>query len=141
MGVPKTHSILPMLFTHTTSGLPVLCVAAVRPSSFQVGVLVPDDFSVSSLPLRGQFLNWTSLCFLFCCICMRNRLRFTDSNIVTQTVNKQERAFSGVTLACLKIRWRNEEAINSTRNRIYSLKYFYFLLYRRPYFLLFSELI
>ena len=32
-------------------------------------------------------------------------------------------------LACLEIRLRNEEAINSARNRIYSLKGFYFLLY------------
>ena len=38
-------------------------------------------------------------------------------------------------LACLEISSRNEEAINSTRNMIYSLKVFYFLLYRRPYFL------
>ena len=53
-------------------------------------------------------------------------------------MNKQERAFSGVSVACLKIRSRNEEAINSTRNRIYSLKYFYFLLYRRRYFFTFS---
>ena len=37
---------------------------------------------------------------------------------------------------CLEIRSRNEEAINSTRNRIYSLKVFYFLRYWRPYFLL-----
>ena len=37
-------------------------------------------------------------------------------------------------LACLEIRSRNEEAINSTRNMIYSLKVFYFLLYRRRYF-------
>ena len=35
----------------------------------------------------------------------------------------------------LEIRSRNEEAINSTRNRIYSLKVFYFLLYRRRVFL------
>ena len=38
-------------------------------------------------------------------------------------------------LTCLEIRSRNEEAINSTRNRIYSLKVFYFLLYRRRYLL------
>ena len=37
-------------------------------------------------------------------------------------------------LACLGIRSRNEEAINSTRNRIYLLKVFYFLLYRRRVF-------
>ena len=35
---------------------------------------------------------------------------------------------------CLDIRSRNEEAINSMRNRIYSLKVFYFLLNRRRYF-------
>ena len=38
-------------------------------------------------------------------------------------------------LPCLEIRSRNEEAINSTRNRIYSLKVFYFLLYQRRVFL------
>ena len=44
-------------------------------------------------------------------------------------------------LACLEIRSRHEEAINSTRNMIYSLQVFYFLLYRRRYFLFLSELI
>ena len=44
-------------------------------------------------------------------------------------------------LACLEIRSRNEVATNSTRNLIYSLKVFYFLLYRRRYFLFVSELI
>ena len=59
----------------------------------------------------------------------------------------QERSYSGVSLACLEIRSRNEEKINSTRNRIYSLKVFNFLLYRRSsilqdiYFLSVSELI
>ena len=43
-------------------------------------------------------------------------------------------------LACLEIRLRNE-AINSTRNRIYSLKGFYFPLYRHRYFLFVSALI
>ena len=38
-------------------------------------------------------------------------------------------------LDCLEIGSRNEEAINTTRNMIYSLKIFYFLLYRRRYFL------
>ena len=37
-------------------------------------------------------------------------------------------------LAYLEIRSRNDEAINSTRNMINSLKVFYFLLYRRRYF-------
>ena len=42
-------------------------------------------------------------------------------------------------LACLEIRSRNQEAIifNSTKNMIYSLKVFYFLLYRRRCFYLF----
>ena len=42
---------------------------------------------------------------------------------------------------CLEIRSRNVEANNSTQNRIYSLKVFYFLLYQRRYFLLVSDLI
>ena len=44
-------------------------------------------------------------------------------------------------LACLEIRSRNEEAIYPTRYRIYSLKVFYFLLYRSRYFLFVSEFI
>ena len=40
-------------------------------------------------------------------------------------------------LTCLEIRSQNEEAINSTQNRIYSLKVFYFRLYRLQYFLFF----
>ena len=95
---------------------------------------------ILSLPLRGQLLNSVFLCLLFCCICTRNCLPIV-TYIVSQMMNKQERAFSGLSVACLRIRSRNEEAINSTRNRIYSLKYFYLLLYRRRYFLLFSELI
>ena len=46
-----------------------------------------------------------------------------------------ENALTGaVWLACLEIRSRNEETINSTLNSIYSLKVFYFLLYRRRHF-------
>ena len=48
---------------------------------------------------------------------------------------------AAISLACLEIRSRNDEAINSTRNRIYSLKVFHFLLYRRQYSLFVSELI
>ena len=48
---------------------------------------------------------------------------------------------AALSLACLEIRSRNEETINYTRSRIYSLKVFYFLLYRRRYFLLVYELI
>ena len=46
-----------------------------------------------------------------------------------------------ISLACLEIRSRNEDAVNSTRNKMYLLKVFYFLLYRRRYFLVVSELI
>ena len=38
---------------------------------------------------------------------------------------------AAVSLACLETRSRNEEAVNSTQNTIYSLRVFYFLLYRR----------
>ena len=56
--------------------------------------------------------------------------------------HKHKNALTGAcSLACLEIRSRNEEAINSTRNMLYSLKVFYFLLYRRRYFLFVSELI
>ena len=44
-------------------------------------------------------------------------------------------------LPCLEIRSRTEEVINSTQKSIYSLKVFYFLLYRHRYFLFVSELI
>ena len=53
-----------------------------------------------------------------------------------------KKALTGaVFLACLEIRSRNEETINSTLNTIYSVKVFYFLLYRRRHFLFVSELI
>ena len=45
-----------------------------------------------------------------------------------------------LSLVCLDIRSRNKEAINSTRNRIYSLKVFHSLLLD-IYFLFVSELI
>ena len=44
---------------------------------------------------------------------------------------------SAISLACLETRSRNEEAVNSTQNTIYSLRVFYFLLYRRRYFFCF----
>ena len=44
-------------------------------------------------------------------------------------------------LACLEIKLRNEEEIDSKRNMIYSLKDFYFLPYRCQYVLFVSELI
>ena len=44
-------------------------------------------------------------------------------------------------LACLEISSRNEEAINSTRNMIYSLKVFYFLHYRRRHICFWIDLV
>ena len=43
---------------------------------FEVGVLAPEDFSVSNLPLRGLTIRGSCVC---CSVCMRNVLRFTDS--------------------------------------------------------------
>ena len=53
-----------------------------------------------------------------------------DHKLIIINKNALTEAFS---LACLKIRLRNEEAINSTRNRIYSLKVFHSLLYSTGY--------
>ena len=61
--------------------------------------------------------------------------------LVYSCISKQERSKSGYQSRLLGIRSRNEEAVNSTRNTMYSLKVFYFLLYRRRYFLFVSELI
>ena len=43
---------------------------------FQVGVLAPEDFSVSNISLRGLTIRPSCVC---CSVCMRNGLRFTDS--------------------------------------------------------------
>ena len=43
---------------------------------FQIGVLAPEDFSVSNLPLRGLTIRRSRVC---CSVCMRNGLRFIDS--------------------------------------------------------------
>ena len=48
-----------------------------------------------------------------------------DHKLIIINKNALTEAFS---LACLKIRLRNEEAINSAQNRIYSLKVFHSLL-------------
>ena len=45
-------------------------------AEFEVGVLAPEDFSVSNLPLRGLTIRRSCVC---CSVCMRNGLRFTDS--------------------------------------------------------------
>ena len=43
---------------------------------FQVGVLAPEDFSVSNLPLRGLPVRRS---YVSCSVCMRIGLRFIDS--------------------------------------------------------------
>ena len=47
------------------------------------------------------------------------------SSLVVDILEQNKNALTAaISLACWKIRSRNEEAINSTRNRIYSLKVF-----------------
>ena len=54
-------------------GVSIFVACAVE---FQVGVLAPEDFSVSIRPLRGLAIRRSCVC---CSVCMRNGLRFTDS--------------------------------------------------------------
>ena len=56
---------------------------------------------------------------------------FSDLAFSQKLFHNRNALTAAFNLACLEIRSRNEEAINSTRNRNYSLKVFYFLLYRR----------
>ena len=79
--------------------------------------------------LKGQiFLGHFSFCHII----------FFGYDKIDGNTNALKAAFS---LALLRIRLRNEQAINSTRNRVYSLKVFCFLLYQCRYFLFVSELI
>ena len=64
-GVPSAP-----LFVDTVS---IFVACAVE---FEVGVLAPEDFSVSNLPLLGLTIWGSCVC---CFVCMRNILRFTDS--------------------------------------------------------------
>ena len=68
--------------------------------------------------------------------------------LVTFQIENKNALTAVVCLACLEIRLRNEEAINSTRKRIYSLKVFQLLptsatssILQDIYFLFVSELI
>ena len=85
-------------------------------------------------------------------VCIQNTVisHIKNSKILTNCSLTHEKSFSSKIfqtrtrfrhsgLAYLEIRLRNEEVINSTRNMIYSLKDFYFLLYRRRYW--FSTLV
>ena len=66
-------------------------------------------------------------------ICFPSFRSFADTSSLFLNKTALTAAFS---LACLEIRSSNEEAINFSRNRIYSLKVFYFLLCPGRYFLL-----
>ena len=73
---------------------------------FQVGVLAPEDFSVSNLPLRGLTIRRSCVC---CSVCMRNGLRFTDSKHCfaddEKTALREYLVFEIVSVECLtKIR-------------------------------------
>ena len=99
MGVPTTHPILSMLFTHTTPGLPVLFVAAV---SFFVSSQRSRSrwfFGVKS-SLARPIVEFGVL--VFAVLLHLHEKSLTDSNIVSQTTNKQERAFSG----SVSLAWR-----------------------------------
>ena len=58
-----------------------------------------------------------------------------------KTLMNKNPLIAAASLACLEIKSRNEEAIDSKRNIIYSLKVINFLLYQRRYFLFVPELI
>ena len=86
------------------------------------------------LRLPGHFCCWVYFFpFFLCTFCVAKKIKYINK---TRTPLQWP---SG--LACLDIRSKKEEAVNFTRNMIYLLKVFYFLLYRRQYFLFVSELI
>ena len=58
---------------------------------------------------------------------LRHVCLFLEEIMCSLCVLNKNALTPAVRLACLEIRSRNEEAINSTLNRIYSLKDFYFL--------------
>ena len=53
-----------------------LHLCCLRRWTFEVGVLAPEDFSVSNLPLRRLTIRRSCVC---CSVCLRNGLRFSDS--------------------------------------------------------------
>ena len=61
-----------------------------------------------------------SQCYINIAIAKTSR----DVNVPAVRIKGNKNAHTAVSLACLEIRSRNEEVINSTRNRIYSLKVF-----------------
>ena len=114
-------------------------------SQLEVWQILPCKFS----NLRSPGETWIP-CLLSHsrCLCRQHCRRSRDREARTRDlvppylVDKHKNALTAAfSLACLVIRSRNEEAINSTRNVIYSLKVFYSLLYRRRHFLFVSKLI
>ena len=61
-----------------------------------------------------------SQCYINIAIAKTSR----DVDVLAVRIKGNKNALTAVSLACLEIRSRNEEVINSTRNRIYSLKVF-----------------
>ena len=106
-----------------------------------------DVISMESRPLNFRvFIHTYSLrpqtLFLGVANMRTKSVQEQIKSIDVDKVGSNKRALTAVfRLTCLEIRSRNEEAINSTRNMIYSLKVVYLLLYRRRYFLFVSELI
>ena len=81
----------------------------------QIGYNIFVSFNVNNWPLAPQSKKISS---------DSNRDVSTDQHSIRAVKKQQERSYNGVSLACLEIRSRNEEANNSTRNRIYSLRFF-----------------
>ena len=96
------------------------CLLLLSPSNFvacavefQVGVLAPEDFSVSNLPLRGLTIRRSRVC---CSVCMRNGLRFIDSKHCF--ADDEKTAFH----ECFG-RWWEFEIAFSRRNVAYCMKH------------------
>ena len=93
---------------------------------FMLGVcrlvfLNPDPISDQKVSFPHPFSDLTS----------KNPYPFSDLAFSRKLCHNRNALTAALNLACLEIRSRNEEAINSTRNRNNTLKVFYFLLYRR----------
>ena len=123
--IPETPPTPQQGASNPISGLTGLCVYVFCPNLFlSRGNIIPSLTPPPPPPKKKMTEQTAPLQAIF-------KGLYTNKNALTAVFS----------LACLEIRSRNEEAINSTRNMIYSLKVFYLLLYRRRYLLFVSELI
>ena len=96
----------------------------------------PDFFfQASSFQLLKleNLLRWSFFTFIYNRSSKMNYFIYTSHQRIQGCFDIKKNALTvALSLVCLDIRSRNEEAINSTRNRIYSLKVF------TPYFWIFT---